>query len=171
MKVYKAIHWTFYPNKQELVFLDNTIKQLPSRLSRCLKALLDAQGETLPYDEILQVVWGTLHKDSNTIASVISELRKFINCGDAQLKYIITVPKKGYRFNYYEEIEITTTELHNTQSDGSKVTVNPPAQIIKPSLDKALVTQESTQFLNENISRTKKGINTILLFSSYSLYF
>jgi DNA-binding winged helix-turn-helix (wHTH) protein/Tol biopolymer transport system component len=118
MKTYITSHWQFSPNRQELVYSDNEVRQLPARLSRCLEALLEGHGKTLLYDELLQIVWGTIHKDSNTIAAVISELRKLINCGEAANKYIITVPKKGYRFNDSELFEIVqSTAMDDQQSN------------------------------------------------------
>jgi DNA-binding winged helix-turn-helix (wHTH) protein len=63
-------------------------------LSRCLEALLEAKRQTVNYDDLLQVVWGTIYRDTNTITSVISELRKLLNNKGKQLKYIVTIPKK-----------------------------------------------------------------------------
>ena len=102
MRIYKTENWTFNENNQELIFADGTVRQLPSRLSRCLKTLLDAKGETVDYDQLLQVVWGTSFRDASTISSVISELRKLLGCGQSDKKFIVTVPKKGYRFLGYD---------------------------------------------------------------------
>lgn len=91
-------YWRFCPRNQEIIFNNNTIIELPSRLSRCLEALILAEGETVPYDELLHKVWKTEYREASTISSVISELRKIIGCSKSKVTYIKTVPKKGYRF-------------------------------------------------------------------------
>ncbi len=122
MQTYKTPHWTFYSANNELIYSDGKSVQLAARHNACLLALLEAKGEAVEYDTMLLKVWGTLFRDTNTIASVVSELRKHINCGNPSLKYIITIPKKGYRFNNYEEVEVlqdNVQPLYNIQSDNN----------------------------------------------------
>lgn len=95
MEAYKTLHWTFYPKNNQLIYHDGKSIQLASRHNACLLALLEAKGEAVDYDTMLLRVWGTQFRDTNTIASVISELRKQINCGDPSLKYIVTIPKEA----------------------------------------------------------------------------
>lgn len=114
MQTYKTPHWTFYSANNELIYSDGKSIQLAARHNACLLALLEAEGRAVDYDTMLLKVWGTQFRDTNTIASVISELRKQINCGDPSLKYIVTIPKKGYRFNNYEEVEILHNSIHHS---------------------------------------------------------
>lgn len=120
MQTYKTPHWTFYSANNELIYSDGKSIQLAARHNACLLALLEAEGRAVDYDTMLLKVWGTQFRDTNTIASVISELRKQINCGDPSLKYIITIPKKGYRFNNYEEVEILHNSIHHSQEAQNK---------------------------------------------------
>ncbi|MEQ3529886.1 winged helix-turn-helix domain-containing protein [Pseudoalteromonas sp. XMcav11-Q] len=99
-------------SNNELILKTGEIFRLAARHNACLKALLEANGQTVDYDTLLMEVWGTQYRDTNTIASVISELRKLINCGDPNLKYISTVPKKGYRFNAFEQVSRYTTQQY-----------------------------------------------------------
>jgi len=115
MQTYKTPHWTFYSANNELIYSDGKSIQLAARHNACLLALLEAKGEAVDYDTMLLKVWGTQFRDTNTIASVISELRKQINCGDPSLKYIVTIPKKGYRFNNFEEVEILQESISHPQ--------------------------------------------------------
>ncbi len=107
MTVYQSPKWTFFPEKQEIVYLDGEKKQLPSRISKCLLTLLSNAGSVVTYDELLKEVWGTTHKDASTVSSVVSEVRKLIGCGDEDEKIIVTVPKRGYRYaqqiQFYEQ--------------------------------------------------------------------
>lgn len=131
MSVYKTKHWTFYQKNQELVYQDGTTKQLPSRLSRCLHALLDAEGQTLSYDQLLQTVWGTSFREANTISSVISELRKLIDHDEADVKHIKTVSKQGYRFaNFAASVAVLTQQ---TEQDGAEN--SEPAEKVSPRVD------------------------------------
>lgn len=98
MTVYKSESWTFNSDSQELIYSDGRKQQLPSRINACLSTLISAAGKTVSYDELLQTVWGTTHKDASTISSVLSEVRKLIGCGKDGVKIIVTVPKRGYRY-------------------------------------------------------------------------
>lgn len=97
MMIYRTELWTFDEHNQELIYQDGNIRQLPSRHSRCLKVLLDADGSTVPHETLLQDVWGTTFKDASTVSAVISELRKLIGCGLDGRRIIVSVPKRGYR--------------------------------------------------------------------------
>ena len=108
MTVYKFENWTFISDSQELIYPGGQKQQLPSRLSACLLTLISSAGKTVGYDELLIKVWGTTHKDSSTVSSVISELRKLIGCGKDGKKIIVTVPKRGYRFT--QEVSIVDDE-------------------------------------------------------------
>ena len=127
MAVYKCGNWTFVPDNQELIYKDGTREQLPSRLSNCLLTLISAQGKTVSYDELLHEVWGTTHKDSSTISSVVSEVRKLIGCGQNEQKLIVTVPKRGYRFNHTVEV-VDSTGIEESSAT-IKITATTPQQI------------------------------------------
>ncbi len=62
--------WTFYPSTQELAFTDGQRIELPNRLSNCLLKLIEAEGDTVDYDELLSSVWKTQHREASTISSV-----------------------------------------------------------------------------------------------------
>ena len=103
---FKTEFWVFLPFNQEIIFNNGEIVVLPFRLSRCLEALISRNGEILDYDNLLQEVWQTEHRESSTISSVISELRKVIGCNKNKLTFIKTIPKKGYRFVMPFEVDI-----------------------------------------------------------------
>lgn len=151
MRIYKTENWTFNENNQELIFADGTVRQLPSRLSRCLKTLLDAKGETVDYDQLLQVVWGTSFRDASTISSVISELRKLLGCGQSDKKFIVTVPKKGYRFLGYDigswvEHHEVVLEIPPQSKSSIVVPVDMPTKT-----DSVLATVESPQLSAQSV--------------------
>ena len=123
MTVYKSENWTFNSESQELIYLNGQKKQLPSRINACLLTLISSVGKTVSYDELLETVWGTTHKDASTISSVISEVRKLIGCGKDGKKIIVTVPKRGYRYTQSVSIvdvepflQVAQENEHNSES-------------------------------------------------------
>ena len=121
MAIYECNNWILNPKNQELVYLDGEVLQLPARICACLQTLIEAK-ETVFYDELLLKVWGTIHRDPSTISSVISELRKLINCGNNGIKLIQTVPKKGYRF--VGDVRNINIIVQNEQLDSNRVQTN-----------------------------------------------
>ncbi|WP_100644125.1 winged helix-turn-helix domain-containing protein [Alteromonas facilis] len=122
MAVFSSQKWTFFPDKQEIIYLDGEKKQLPSRINKCLLILISNAGKVVTYDELLKEVWGTSHKESSTISSVISEVRKLIGCGENGNKIIITVPKRGYRFSEETKVHklddiLLQEPTNNTQTE------------------------------------------------------
>lgn len=145
MTVYKCLNWTFSPDSQELIYADGNREQLPTRLSNCLLTLISSSGKTVSYDELLLKVWGTKHKDSSTISSVISEVRKLVGCGKQGKKIIVTVPKRGYRFA--EPVEVLTDE-------GLSDSIQPIDIASTPDVDNALLppTHASETSLEKTVS-------------------
>lgn len=136
MSVYQSPRWTFFPEKQEIIYLDGEKKQLPSRISKCLLTLLSNAGSVVTYDELLKEVWGTTHKEASTISSVVSEVRKLIGCGDGDEKIIVTVPKLGYRYSgqiqVYMQDELSIHEKHDdiqitAKSSKKPITIRVPS--------------------------------------------
>lgn len=70
--------------------------------ARCLEALLDAEGSIVPQAELYKAGWGEAYKDvaPNTLYQNILLARKaFRNIAESEDDFIITVPRKGFRFN------------------------------------------------------------------------
>ncbi len=156
MKRIETKDWSFYPSTQVLKYTDGTTLELPSRLSFCLECLIEARGDTVDYDTLLMSVWKTTHREASTISSVISELRKLIRCEN--VKYIKTVPKKGYRFIG----EFTESEI---ESETSIVTNSVP-------LESSVANDSYADTSSHLKSKRSKmvGISAVLLVVSISTY-
>lgn len=63
-----------------------------------LLALVENSGHCLGKSELMQKVWPDSFVEENNLAQNISVLRKVLGEGEEGLKYIETVPKRGYRF-------------------------------------------------------------------------
>ncbi|NQY65459.1 MAG: winged helix-turn-helix domain-containing protein [Alteromonadaceae bacterium] len=129
MEIYECNNWIFNPKNQEIVYQDGDVLQLPARICACLQTLIEAH-ETVFYDELLLKVWGTIHRDSSTISSVISELRKIIGCGNNGIKLIQTIPKKGYRF--IGDVRVIDIKAQNNNINANSSQINNVKENIVP---------------------------------------
>jgi DNA-binding winged helix-turn-helix (wHTH) protein len=167
MKIYKCNNWTFNPNNQEIVYDDGVLQQLPTRISTCLVTLLEVKGETVIYDELLHKVWGTTHKDSSTISSVISELRKLIGCGKNDTKLLLTVPKKGYRF--IGEVEVIVDKVApsvvKVNETGTVTVVVDENDVVVPRQDGMFITATGDKAEKDLSKGFFSGARALLLIS------
>src|SRR3954471_18046427 len=68
---------------------------------RCFDALLlllERRGELLDKDFLLSSLWPDAVVDENSLAKVISEVRRALGEGPKDPGCIATVPRRGYRF-------------------------------------------------------------------------
>ncbi|MGB9180348.1 MAG: transcriptional regulator, partial [Pyrinomonadaceae bacterium] len=63
-----------------------------------LLVLVENCGHALDKKELMEKVWPDSFVEENNLAQNISTLRKALGESEAGLKYIETVPKRGYRF-------------------------------------------------------------------------
>jgi pimeloyl-ACP methyl ester carboxylesterase/DNA-binding winged helix-turn-helix (wHTH) protein/class 3 adenylate cyclase len=72
--------------------------QLTPKVFDTLLVLVENSGRILGKNELMQIVWPDSFVEENNLAQNISVLRKVLGEGAEGLKYIETVPKRGYRF-------------------------------------------------------------------------
>ncbi|MGU3485209.1 winged helix-turn-helix domain-containing protein [Enterobacter bugandensis] len=94
----------FHSGQNELASQDNPnlTEILNEPCARCLEALLDAEGNIVPQAELYKAGWGEAYKDvaPNTLYQNILLARKaFRKIAESDDDFIITVPRKGFRFN------------------------------------------------------------------------
>jgi TolB-like protein/DNA-binding winged helix-turn-helix (wHTH) protein len=71
---------------------------LPPRAFDTLLALVKSEGRLLEKDALMRTVWGETVVEESNLTQVIYLLRKTLREGDGGVRYIETVPKRGYRF-------------------------------------------------------------------------
>ena len=78
---------------------------------RCFRAAFDAllllveqRGTLLDKDFLLQALWPDVVVDENSLAKVISEVRRALGEEPRDSGCIVTVPRRGYRF--VAEVEV-----------------------------------------------------------------
>ena len=93
---YRLCHWQVQPALNRLV-RDGRELRLEPRVMQVLACLLEAQGQPVTRDTLMQRVWGHEFVTEDALNRTVSKLRKCIadelQC-DAQIE---TIPKTGYR--------------------------------------------------------------------------
>lgn len=91
--------WTFDGESNELIHDTGKTRRLEDRASRALALLARRRGETVARRNLIEAVWNGRSLSDNSLAVVISDLRKALGDNPKDAKYIETVPKRGYRLN------------------------------------------------------------------------
>jgi DNA-binding winged helix-turn-helix (wHTH) protein/pimeloyl-ACP methyl ester carboxylesterase/class 3 adenylate cyclase len=87
-----------------------------------LLVLVENNGHVLSKEELIQKVWPDSFVEENNLAQNISILRKALGESPAGLKFIETVPKRGYRFVAdVRQVSEDETELIGRARTSSKV--------------------------------------------------
>ena len=83
--------------RREVMHMGKTIPMYP----RCFDALLlliEHRGTLLGKDFLMQALWPDVVVDENSLAKVISEVRRALGEGPRDAGCILTIPRRGYRF-------------------------------------------------------------------------
>ncbi len=83
---------------QRLLFRGSEIIPLVPRLYDTLSALVESGGRVADKEDLLRRVWQDAFVEEGSLARNVSTLRKILGEGPRDHKYIVTVPKRGYRF-------------------------------------------------------------------------
>src|SRR6476660_6285148 len=71
---------------------------LGNRAIDILCALVSANGDLVTKDELMDLVWPGLTVEENNLQVHISALRKALETDKDGQSYVVTVPRRGYRF-------------------------------------------------------------------------
>src|ERR1044072_4521201 len=63
-----------------------------------LRLLVEAEGAVVPKEELLALVWRDRFVEESVLSQNVYTLRKVLAEGDEGRTYILTVPRRGYRF-------------------------------------------------------------------------
>src|SRR5688572_27695538 len=95
--VYEFAHRRVDPARRELLHDGRPVTIYP----RCFDALLlliEKRGTLLEKDFLMQALWPDVVVDENSLAKVISEVRRALGEGPRDSGCIVTIPRRGYRF-------------------------------------------------------------------------
>ena len=84
--------------EQRLLFRGSDIIPLATKIYDTLLALVESGGRVVDKEELLSQVWNGAFVEEGSLSRNVSTLRKILGEGPRDHKYIVTVPKRGYRF-------------------------------------------------------------------------
>lgn len=84
--------------EERLLWRNGEVVSLQPKAFDVLLALIAQPGHLLEKETLLKTVWPDSFVEENNLADNISRLRKTLGEGEKGLKFIETVPKRGYRF-------------------------------------------------------------------------
>jgi transcriptional activator of cad operon len=95
---WKVRHFVFCEDSQSLRAEDDSEEQLEPLLAEVLGYFCRHPGTTVSRDALIEAIWTTRIVTDNAVNRVIAKLRKSLGDDSRFPQYIVTLPKKGYRF-------------------------------------------------------------------------
>ena len=108
---------------QRLLFRGSEIIPLAPRLYDTLWALVEKGGRIVDKEDLLRRVWQDAFVEEGSLARNVSTLRKILGESPRDQKYIVTVPKRGYRF----AATVTACRASDQRQDGADPIWSGPA--------------------------------------------
>lgn len=134
--------WLFVPNEGQILFAERTVT-IDKRLTKLLEFLCLNPGQTHTRDELINNVWSGMILSDQVVTQAVFELRKVLKQNSQQHNsYIITVPKRGYKF----EADVIQSKIETDQvsePEPSIALASTPNQ--SPPADKLAQTNTSKQ--------------------------
>ena len=110
--------WQFMPNEGQIQFADSCIT-IDNRLTKLLEFLCLNPGLTHTRDELIEEVWSGSVLTDQVVTQAVFELRKVLKTHSKRTSsYVVTVPKRGYRFDgevRVEKVEFQKPDLQNPE--------------------------------------------------------
>lgn len=104
--------WLFIPNEGQILFANKTVT-IDKRLTKLLEFLCLNPGQTHTRDELIDHVWSGMILTDQVVTQAVFELRKVLKQNSEQhSSYIITVPKRGYKF----EADVIQSKIETEQT-------------------------------------------------------
>jgi pimeloyl-ACP methyl ester carboxylesterase/DNA-binding winged helix-turn-helix (wHTH) protein len=91
---------------KRLLFAKDELVALTPKAFDTLLALVENRGTVLSKEELMSLVWADQFVEENNLAQNIHLIRKSLGEGSEGVKYIETIPKRGYRF--VADVEVLT---------------------------------------------------------------
>lgn len=106
--------WRFIPNEGQIQFAESVIT-IDNRLSKLLEFFCMNPGLTHTRDELIEHVWSGSVLTDQVVTQAVFELRKVLKKHSLdENNYIVTVPKRGYRFDGEVKVEKLTLQQPET---------------------------------------------------------
>src|SRR5262245_62119870 len=111
---------------KRLLFTGGELAALTPKAFDTLLALIENRGTVLSKEELMRLVWADQIVEENNLAQNIHMIRKSLGEGSEGVKYIETIPKRGYRF--VADVEVLTEPLPAAQAARPAAATRPKTQ-------------------------------------------
>jgi len=111
---------------KRLLFARDELVALAPKAFDTLLALVENRGSVMSKDELMRLVWADQIVEENNLAQNIHLIRKSLGDGCEGVKYIETIPKRGYRF--VADIEVLTEPLPAAPAARTPAVTKPKTQ-------------------------------------------
>jgi pimeloyl-ACP methyl ester carboxylesterase len=91
---------------KRLLFEGDELVTLTPKAFDTLLVLVENRGAVVSKEELMRLVWAEQFVEENNLAQNIHSIRKSLGEGSEGVKYIETIPKRGYRF--VADVEVLT---------------------------------------------------------------
>src|SRR5215813_1114099 len=109
-----------------LLFAKDELVALTPKAFDTLLVLVENRGTVLSKEELMRLVWADQIVEENNLAQNIHSIRKSLGEGSEGVKYIETIPKRGYRF--VADVEVLTEPFHAIHGARPPVAIKPKTQ-------------------------------------------
>jgi TolB-like protein/Tfp pilus assembly protein PilF len=106
-----------------MLFREGAHVALPPKVAELLLALVQAGGQVLSREELLQRLWPDTIVEEGSLTSHISLLRKTLGEGAMSQDFIETLPKRGYRF--MASVKLLASAVQGSGADRAMLVVLP----------------------------------------------
>jgi TolB-like protein/Tfp pilus assembly protein PilF len=108
--------WKIEPLRGALIGADGEAHHLEPKVMDVLLYLAEHANELVSRDELLDSVWSRHVAADELLTGAVSDLRRALQEGQGDLKYIETIPKRGYRL--IGEVRRTTSRRYVSWATG-----------------------------------------------------
>lgn len=125
---------------RRLLFKGEETIFLPPKATEILLFLIDKRGEIVEKKELMQKIWQDSFVEDNNLTVNITIIRKALQEKSGDNKFILTIPRRGYKFvaEVYEEEPLKEVEIIQTPllPEVEKKTEAEYFQLVKPNIQK-----------------------------------
>lgn len=129
------------PRKRLLTRRGGEVVALTPKHFDTLLYLVENAGEVLEKDRIMGAVWPRMVVEENNLNQAVSQLRRLLGDDGAEHRYILTVPRRGYRF--VADVQVASPE----EPASGEAPVRPPPPRWRLAAGAAVVAMAGVAFL------------------------
>lgn len=139
---------------RRLLFKDEELVTLPPKAYEILLFLVKSGGRIIEKSELMKEIWQDSYVEDNNLTVNITLIRKALNEKSGENKYIVTVPRRGYRF-VAEIKEDASLKRSTVTEESEEINVDKEAEILNTNSE----TSQKPQKLNSLVASKNKTVS------------